>query len=79
MNSLVITFNESKKCLYKVSIQESKACKSQKSARNETELPVRVSIFQRITSAALAIRNIHDATKPAKRPASQKSWVSKYT
>ena len=46
MNSLVITFDETKEHLYKVSIKESKALSGQKRASSENELPIRVFVFQ---------------------------------
>lgn len=76
MSSLVITFDETKERLYKVSIQENKTSKGQKRARAETELPVQISIFQRMTPATPTTKVPSIVVKPFKKPVSQKLWVS---
>ena len=78
MNSLVITFDETKECLYKVSIQENETPKDQKRARNENELLVRVSVFQRKTPATSSIQASPVLAKPSKKATPCRPWVSKY-
>ena len=78
LNSLVIIVDESKGCLYKVSIQENKTSKGQKRARTENELPVQMSVFQWMTPAILAINASPVMVKPSKKVTPYGSWVSKY-
>ena len=78
MNSIVITFDKIKELLYKVSIQESKTSKRQKGTRTETELPVLVSVFQRITLVSPTVRISPIMAKPSKMVMSHGPWLSKY-
>ena len=78
MNSLIITFDETKECLNKVSIQERKTPRGQKRARNENELPVWVSVFRRITHVAPSVKASPVSVKPSKKATPLGPWVSKY-
>ena len=78
MSSLVISFDESKERLYKLSIQENKTSKGQKRARTENDLPVQMSVFQRMTPATPAIHAYPAMAKPSKKATLCGSQASKY-
>ena len=67
MNFLVITFDEIKEHLYKVSIQKSKTSRGQKRARTENEPLVRVFVFQWMTPPAPTVKVSPALTKPSKK------------
>lgn len=79
MGSLIITFDEAKECVYKVSIQVKRNSKSQKRTRPEAETPKpRLSVFQILTPTASDVQITPLAVKPIEKAAPLKLWVSKY-
>ena len=79
MGSLVITFEETKECFYRVSVSEEKSSKGHKRPHSEVEIPsVRISAFHKLTPVAVEMQMVPITKDTTKKAAYPKPWVSKY-